>query len=187
VTGRVRCRQPIVTADGERLVALHRNVEVRLRGGAWQTVERLREHREFDLWDHAGQIPVDPEGCAEPLLAIPSVWRGAPDDLPPEYRGAVADLEAASGSKADAARAETRSVSVVDRLTVLARPVRGGDGSVVIAPPDGGYVISAVPHDAAMRLLGGTRRSLVAGVATVAIGVAILGVTTVVALADVLL
>ncbi|MFN2484109.1 MAG: hypothetical protein ABR509_04125 [Candidatus Limnocylindria bacterium] len=187
VAGRVRCSQPLVTPDGERLVLLHRRVEVRLPTGTWRTVEQLREARDFELWDHAGQLTIDAARCTEPLLAIPAVWRGGPDELPAGYRAEIAAVEELAGVKADAARAETRAVSVVDRLLVLARPELAPDGSVSLAPPETGYVISAVPMDAAMRLLGGTRRLLLAGVAAAAIGIAALGAATLMALADLVL
>ena len=51
VVGRVRCRDPLDTGDGEKLVAFHRDVDVRI-GGRWRSLERLRETRSFDLWDH---------------------------------------------------------------------------------------------------------------------------------------
>jgi hypothetical protein len=46
--GRVRCADPIVTADGERVALLHRDVEVQLPNGAWRTIERLRDARPID-------------------------------------------------------------------------------------------------------------------------------------------
>ncbi|MDQ3881004.1 MAG: hypothetical protein M3295_08025 [Chloroflexota bacterium] len=187
VAGRVRCAEPLATADGERLVAFHRTVEAHLPGAGWRVVDRQRLSRPFDVWDHAARVTIDPHDCAEPLLAIPGIWRGAPSELPDELRPAVARLERESGVTADAARAESRSVSVVDRVLILAVPVVTGDGSIALAPPPGGYVISGVPFDAAMRLLGGTRRLLMAGIAAAALGVAAIGAGSVVALADLIL
>ncbi|MGH2416696.1 MAG: hypothetical protein ACRDFY_00035, partial [Candidatus Limnocylindria bacterium] len=40
VVGRLRCADPILTAEGDRLVALHRDVEVQLAHGGWRTIER---------------------------------------------------------------------------------------------------------------------------------------------------
>src|SRR5689334_14362684 len=39
LSGRIRCTEPLVTEDGEGLVAYHRDVEVRLPGGRWRVVE----------------------------------------------------------------------------------------------------------------------------------------------------
>jgi hypothetical protein len=50
-------------------------------------------------------------------------------------------------------------VSVVERLLVLARVTRGGEG-VRLEPPPGGFLISTVELEDAMRLLGGPRRNL---------------------------
>ena len=47
VAGRVRCSDPIVTTDGERLVALHRTVEVRIVRGRWRSIALIREWRGF--------------------------------------------------------------------------------------------------------------------------------------------
>lgn len=186
VAGRVRCPDPIVTADDDRLVALHRDVEVRLPRGGWRTIERLRETRAFDLWDHDGSLRVDIAEAAEPLIGIPHVWRGAPDELEGIYRAGIERLTAEHGTPT-AARATTRMVSVVDRLLVLARVVRDEAGAVRLAPPPGGYLVAAVELDAALRLLGGRRRGLLAvGVAAVAGGLLLLTIGLVVALAGVL-
>jgi hypothetical protein len=48
-------------------------------------------------------------------------------------------------------------ISVIDRLLVLAGVERHA-GAVRLRPPPGGYVISALELDEAMRLLGGPRR-----------------------------
>jgi hypothetical protein len=51
-------------------------------------------------------------------------------------------------------------VSVVERLLVLARVERDAGGTVILRPPPGGYVVSTLELDDAMRLLGGPRRRL---------------------------
>jgi len=170
VAGRVRCADPIVTPGDDRLIALHRDVEVRLPAGGWRTIERLRETRVFELWDHAGATPLDPSAAAEPLVAIPHVWRGSPAELPAEYASAVARL-AAEGGPPTEARSVTRMLSVIDHLLVLAEAVRDAAGTVSLQPPPGGYVISALELDDAMRLLGGPRkRLLLGGAAAVGLG-----------------
>src|SRR5918999_3622004 len=40
VKGRIRCPDPFITPDDERLVALHRDIEVRA-DGRWRTIDRL--------------------------------------------------------------------------------------------------------------------------------------------------
>ncbi|HEX2194325.1 MAG TPA: hypothetical protein VHK63_05130 [Candidatus Limnocylindria bacterium] len=168
VTGRIRCPDPILTADDDRLVALHRDIEVRLSRGSWRTIERVRETRGFELWDHDGSLAVDPSRAAEPLVATPRVWRGSPDELVDDaHRAAVARL-VAEGGRPTAARSVTRVISVVDRLLVLARVVRAADGSASLAPPPGGYVISALELPAAMRILAGPRRGWLLGGAGIA-------------------
>ena len=171
VMGRIRCHNPLVSERDDRLVAVHRDVEVRLPDGTWRTIERLRESRGFDLWDHAGTVPIDPARAAEPLVAIPHVWRGSADELTDaRYRSAIERLEADLGPISQA-RSLTRMVSVVERLQVLAQPRRDAAGSLVLDPPGGGYVISALDLDAAMRLLAGPRRRmLLSGVGLVAAG-----------------
>src|SRR5512142_1487726 len=74
VSGRIRSADPLHGADDERLVAFHRDVEVQMPGGRWRTIERLRETRSFELWDHAGSLALDPAGAREPLVTIPLVW-----------------------------------------------------------------------------------------------------------------
>lgn len=174
VSGRIRCRDPLHVAGGERLVAYHRDVEVRI-GRTWRTVERLRETRSFELWDHDGSITVDPAGAAEPLVVIPKVWRGAPDELEEPHASAVARLAERHG-QASAARATTRTINVTDQLLVLGRPRRDG-GRVRLEAPDDGYVITALDLDDAMRLLGGRHRRAAAGaVIAIGIGVALLAI-----------
>ncbi len=160
VVGRIRCRDPLEAGEGERLVAFHRDVEVMV-GGSWRSVERLRETRSFELWDHDGSLTVDPAGAAEPLIAIPKVWRGDASQLEEPHASAVARLAERHGS-ATAARSVIRTVNVTDRLLVVARPVRGDDGRIRLQPPNGGYVITNLAIDDAMRLLGGGRRRLTA-------------------------
>jgi hypothetical protein len=170
VSGRIRCRDPLVAPDGERLVCFHRDVEVRI-GGRWRSVERLRETRSFDLWDHDGSLAVDPAHVAEPLISIPQVWRGDPAELEEPHASAVASLAARYGPPTEA-RAITRSLDVTDRLLVVARPVRDEGGAVAIEPPEGGYLISNLDLPDAMRLLGGRHRRAAAG-AVIAMGMAI--------------
>jgi hypothetical protein len=173
VAGRIRCPDPMVTEDGERLVAYHRDVEVRLPNGRWRTIERLRETRSFELWDHAGSLPIDPALAAEPLVTIPQVWQGSPTELQEPHASAVARL-AAEGSPPTAARATTRTISIVDRLLVLANATLQRPGVVSLQPPSGGFVISALELDAAMRLLGGRhRRQLPFAIGSVAAGLAV--------------
>lgn len=171
VAGRIRCPDPIVTARDDRLVALHRDVEVRLADGSWRTIERLRMSRGFELWDHDGSLSLDPADAAEPLVTLPHVWRGSVAELTDEgHLAAIARLRA-EGRDPVAARSVTRMVSVVERLLVLALVRPAATGSVVLAPPAGGFVISTLDLPDAMRLLGGPRRSwLVAGSILVAVG-----------------
>ena len=186
VTGRIRCRDPLETADGERLVAFHRDVEI-MAGGSWRSVERLRETRSFELWDHDGSLTVDPAAAAEPLVAIPKVWRGDPSILEEPHASTVARLVERHGA-ATVARSIVRTLDVTDRLLVIARPSRGDDGRVHLEPPPGGFVITNLALDDAMRLLGGTnRRVAVASVAGIAIGVGLVIVGTVGALISALL
>lgn len=179
VTGRIRCREPLEMGGGERLVAYHRDVEVRV-GGHWRTIERLRETRSFDLWDHDGALPLDPALAAEPLITIPGVWRGAANELEEPHRSAAQRVSEREGA-ISAARATTRTVNVTDRLLVLARVVRDERGSVRLEPPDGGYVISALALPDAMRLLAGrSRRAAALGVIGLGVGIALaaIGVAT---------
>ena len=170
VAGRIRCRDPLVTADGERLVAFHRDVEV-MAGGSWRSVERLRETRSFELWDHDGSLTVDPAAAAEPLVVIPKVWRGDPAQLEEPHTSSVARLVERYGA-ATVARSIVRTLDVTDHLLVIARPSRGDDGRVHLEPPRGGFVITSLALDDAMRLLGGTnRRVAVASVVGIAVGV----------------
>jgi hypothetical protein len=177
LVGRIRCADPMITERDERLVAWHRDVEVRTRKG-WRSIEHRRETRSFELWDHDGALTLDPAEAAEPLVAIPHRWSGAPADLDQTYQPAIARLEAQAGP-ITAARAETRMISVVDRLLVLASVERDG-ANLRLRPPSGGYVVSAMELDEAMRLLGGPRRrwlpaavaAVVAGALLVLIGLA---------------
>lgn len=175
VVGRIRCREPLHVGGGERLVAYHRDVEVRV-GGRWRTVERLRETRSFELWDHDGSLTVDPALAAEPLVAIPKVWRGDPAALEEPHASATARLAERHGPATEA-RATTRTINVTDRLLVLARTDSGEDGRVHLAPPPGGFVISALALDDAMRLLGGRhRRTAAAAVIGLGLGLAMIAI-----------
>jgi hypothetical protein len=164
IAGRIRCSDPILSPQGERLVALHRDVEVQMPNGDWRTIERRRETRGFELWDHAGSLAIDPAAAAEPLVVIPHVWRGRAAELGPDHRAAITRL-AAEGGDPTAARSVTRMVSVVERLLVLASVRRAPGGTISLVPPPGGYVISALELDDAMRLLAGPRRGLLLGAA----------------------
>lgn len=156
VVGRIRCPDPLVAPDGEQLVAYHRDVEIRTAGG-WRAIERLRETRSFELWDRAGSLPVDPARVAEPLITIPLVWEGSPNELKEPHASAVARL-VAEGAGPLSARAVTRSISVVDRLLVLAEVRVDDPAGARLEPPAGGFIVSTLELDAAMRLLGGPRR-----------------------------
>jgi hypothetical protein len=159
VAGRIRCPDPILTRRDERLVALHRDVQVKPPRGAWRSIERIRESRGFELWDHDGSLALDPGHAAEPLIVIPHVWHGTTAELEDSsHLAAVTRLGA--GEEAWPARSVTRMVSVVDRLLVLASVMRAADGQVQLSPPSGGYLISGLELDDAMRLLGGQRRAL---------------------------
>lgn len=170
VVGRIRCRDPLNAGDGERLVAYHRDVEVRV-GGRWRSIERLRETRSFDLWDHDGSVPVDPARAAEPLITIPKVWRGSPDELEEPHASAAARLAERHGPATEA-RAMTRTISVTDRLLVVARPVRDDAGRISLEPADGGYLVSTLDLPDAMRILGG-RHNRLSALAVAGMGVGI--------------
>lgn len=170
IAGRIRCSEPL-TARDERLVALHRDVEVRLEDGGWRTIERVRETRSFELWDHSASVRIDPAQAAEPLVTIPHVWKGRPQELQEEAHRAAVDRLNREGRRPIAARSTTRAVSVVERLLVLARARRGADGDVTLEAPPGGLVISSLELPDAMRLLGGPRRRLMlAGIGLVGLG-----------------
>ncbi len=171
VRGRIRCREPLNAEGGERLVAFHRDVEVRV-GGRWRTIERMRETRSFELWDHDGSLTVDPARAAEPLVTIPSVWRGRASELGDPYASAVVRLTERHGPATEA-RSTTRTINVTDQLLVLARPQRATD-VVRLEPPDGGFVITNLALEDAMRLLGGSnRRGVAVAVVAVAVGLAL--------------
>jgi hypothetical protein len=173
VLGRIRCADPIVTAQDDRLVALHRDVEVLTGNGDWRPVERLRETRSFELWDHDGSLTIDPAEAAEPLVVLPHVWQGPTTELDEAFGPALTRLTTELG-ELRGARATTRMLSVIDRPLVLADVRRDPAGRVMLAPPSGGYVISGLDLDDAMRLLGGGRpRLLVAGTALVTVGAAL--------------
>ena len=169
ISGRIRCRDPLEAGDGERLVAFHRDVEVHV-GGTWRSVERLRETRSFDLWDHDGSLVIDPARAAEPLITIPQVWRGTAAELEEPHASAVARLVERHGPATEA-RAITRSINVTDRLLVLARAA-AVEGSVSLEPPEGGFLITNLALPDAMRLLGGRNRRMAAA-AVIALGIAV--------------
>jgi hypothetical protein len=175
ITGRIRCREPLDAGDGERLVAFHRDVEVRI-GSTWRSVERMRETRSFELWDHDGSVTLDPAAAAEPLISIPHVWRGSPDELEEPHASVAARLAERHGPIAEA-RAITRSINVTDRLLVLGIPSRDDQGRARIDPPNGGYLLSNLALDDAMRLLGGRhRRAAAAGVVGIGISIALIAI-----------
>ncbi|MGH2427741.1 MAG: hypothetical protein ACRDGV_02470 [Candidatus Limnocylindria bacterium] len=181
VVGRIRCADPLHAPGGERLVAFHRDVEVREQRG-WRSIERLRETRSFELWDHDGSLTIDPGLAAEPLIAIPEVWRGRVDKLGEPQASAAARLSERHGRLLEA-RSVTRSLNVTDRLLVLARARRDDDGRVRLEPPPGGFLITNLALPDAMRLLGGRhRRAAVIGVVGLAVGTALLSVGAVGAL-----
>jgi hypothetical protein len=157
--GRIRCADPIVTSQDDRLVAFHRDVEVAGPRGEWRSIERLRETRSFELWDHDGSLVVDPAEAAEPLIVLPHVWSGSAEELDESYATALERVRQEQGPPA-AARATTRMVSIVDRLLLLAAVRRDAEGHVGLAPPPGGYLLSSLELDDAMRLLGGPRPRL---------------------------
>ncbi len=172
VAGRIRCREPLEPGDGDRLVAYHRDVEV-LAGGRWRSIERMRESRSFELWDHDGSLHLDPGQAAEPLITIPQVWRGGADELEEPHASAAARL-AERHAGASGARAVTRTLNVTDRLLVVARVSRTDAGEVRLRPPGRGYLITNLVLDDAMRLLGGrSRRAASGGVIALAFGVAL--------------
>lgn len=170
VSGRIRCTDPLEAPDGERLVAFHRDVEVRA-AGAWRTIERIRETRSFQLWDHDGSLAVDPARAAEPLITIPKVWRGSPDRLQGAHASGLAALVARHG-RATEARAVTRTINVTDRLLIVARPARAADGTTRLDPPGEGFLVTNLALDDAMRLLAGQHRRAAAG-AVVGLGLGV--------------
>jgi hypothetical protein len=186
VIGRVRCPDPLDTGDGEKLVAYHRDVDVRI-GGRWRSVERLRESRSFDLWDHNGSIAVDPALAAEPLITIPKVWRGSSAALEEPHASAVARLQERHGP-AEEARATTRTLAITDRLLILAQPARDGAGTVRLEPPPGGFLITNLELNDAMRILAGrSRRGAAGGVIGMALGIGLVAIGVVGAVASLVL
>lgn len=170
VTGRIRCADPLHGADDELLVAFHRDVELELPRAGWRGIDRIRETRAFELWDHAGALAVDPAAAAEPLVVIPRAWEGPAAALDPAFGPALARLSQRHGPPRRA-RSVTRSISVIDRLGLVALVEPGANGGVRLVPPAGGYVITNLELDAAMRLLAGSRPLLaVAGVAAIGLG-----------------
>ncbi len=181
VIGRIRCAEPIVTRDDDRLVAFHRDVQVMPARGGWRSIERLRETRSFQLWDHDGSLSIDPASAADPLVVLPHVWDGSPDELEESYGAAMSRVTEEQGALRRA-RATTRMLSVIDRLLVLAVVRRDEEGLVTLMPPRGGYVITSLELDDAMRLLGGPRsRLMLGGTVLLAIAFALLGAAAILA------
>ena len=107
-------------------------------------------------------------------MVLPHVWTGSVEALDETYAAAVARVAAEQGPPTRA-RSTTRMVSVVDRLLLLAAVTRDADGRVALAPPQGGYVVSSLELDDAMRLLGGPHpRLMLAGMAALALSVLLL-------------
>ena len=172
IAGRVRCVNPLVLPTGDRLAALHRDVEVALPDGEWRVIERIREARGIDLWERTASVQLDLAGLAEPLITIPQVWEGSPMELGDDYRAALERL-ATHGLSARRARATTRRISLVDQLIVLAVPERNASGRLRLTPPPGGFLVANVELDTAMRLLAGPRRArMLAGFAISVVGAA---------------
>jgi hypothetical protein len=184
--GRVRCADPIHTPAGDRVALLHRDVEVELADGQWRTIERLRDSRPIDLWERTASVPLDLAEVREPLITIPHLWEGTPDELDTTYQPAVQRLAAEHGPPRGA-RATTRQVTLVDQLTVLAVPVRGPDGGLRLEPPNGGFVAATVDLDVAMRLLAGPhRRRMLAGYGLAAVGLVLIAGAAIAGLASLL-
>jgi hypothetical protein len=163
--------------DGDRLAALHRDVEVRSPDGRWRTIERLRDSRPIDLWERTASVALDLAVMTEPLITIPHRWDGSPTELDETYRPAVARLEEEFGPPS-AARATTRQLTLVDQLIVLAAVERDENDRVRLVPPPGGMLVANVELDTAMRLLAGPHRTrMLVGFAVVAVGgaLAVLG------------
>jgi len=172
IEGRVRCANPLVLPGGDRLAALHRDVEVELPDGRWRVIERVREARTIDLWERAASVPLDLAQLAEPLITIPQVWEGPPAELGASYAPAL-DRVAGELGPPRRARATTRQLSLVDQLIVLALPVRDEAGRLRLRPPRGGFLAANVELDTAMRLLAGPGRTrMLVGFAVGAIGAA---------------
>jgi hypothetical protein len=172
VEGRVRCANPLVLPTGDRLAALHRDVEVQLPDGGWRLIERVREARTIDLWERTASVPLDLSQLAEPLITIPQVWEGAPQELGDSYHPAL-DRLAMEVGPVRRARATTRHITLVDELIVLGLPERDDAGRLRLRPPPGGFLATNVDLDVAMRLLAGPQRQrMLAGFAVGAVGVA---------------
>jgi hypothetical protein len=174
VEGRVRCANPIVTPAGERLALLHRDIELLSDDGRWRTIERVRDARAIDLWQRSASVGLDLAHIAEPLIAIPHLWEGDAAELDAAMQPAVERVRAEHGAPGPA-RATTRQVLLVDQLIVLAVPARGDDGKLRLDPPPGGFLVTNVDLDVAMRLLAGPqRRRMVAGYAVTLGGIVVL-------------
>ena len=173
IEGRVRCANPLTGEGGDPLALVHRDVEVQDANGQWRTVERLRDARIIDLWERSASVQLDLTRVAEPLIAIPRVWEGSPNELDAGLQPALARL-AADGRPPRAARSTTRQVMLVDHLIVLVDPGRDPDGRLRLDAPRGGYLVSTVELDVAMRLLAGPNRTrMLTGFGVALVGVAL--------------
>ena len=159
VSGRVRCRDPLLDGEGDRLVAFHRDVEAQLPDGSWQPIERVRETRALQLWERAAAVSLDLAAASEPLITLPQVWEGDTTALDTSYLPATTRLQGA-GARPGRARSTTRRLTLVDQLTVLTEVARGPDGELLLRPPAGGFLVTNLDIDVAMRILGGKRPSL---------------------------
>ena len=100
------------------------------------------------------------------------------DELPEPLSSAARRVASRAGP-AEAARSISRSINVTDDLLVLAHPRRDGDGRIRLDPPDGGYLVTNLDLDAAMRLLGGRHHRVAAlGVIGVGVGTVLAAIAT---------
>ena len=108
-------------------------------------------------------------------------------ELEEPHASAVARLDERHGPATEA-RAITRGINVTDRLLLLARARRDDTGRVVLEPPEGGYLVTNLALDDAMRLLGGRNRRLATvGFIAVGLSVALLAISGIGAVLSVLL
>ena len=169
--GRIRCRDPLETGDGERLVAFHRDVEVH---GRWALAQR-RAHARDALVRAVGPRRLAHASirreAAEPLITIPKVWRGRRR----RAQGAACRLPAARlaerhgpatrGARRDADDQRHRSTA-----RGRARRARRRRATSASAPRMAATSISTVALDDAMRLLGGRNRRAAASAGVVGLG-----------------
>src|SRR5437899_3057358 len=126
--------------------------------------------------DYGDRLTRDAPPARHPLR-LRGAWSGPPrlrEGRADELGGELASGRARVGTEEGppvAARAVTRTIAEVDRLLVLAQVRVAGGGGAGLEPPPGGFVISALELDAAMRLLGGPhRRQLALAIAVLAVG-----------------